>query len=265
MRLPAATPNRQSGVRAVGRWYVPRALEESGKIAGRQRLRGATATIATGIAALALTWGLSACGGGGESQDVDEPTGNFPVEVATASFPERQQLVESSDLELEINNAGDQTVPNLAVTIYTTPTQAPSGQPKADHPFSIRVDQPNLADPTRPVWVLENKFPKLIGAGVSNESLGRAPSAGAAAAQTDTFQFGAVPSGESKAIVWRVTPVRAGSYTVHYVVTAGLFGKAKAVTSDGAPVEGEFPVTIKSNPPSTCVKGSKVTTRCRKA
>jgi hypothetical protein len=244
----------------------PRALGESGTIAGRQRLRGATARIATGTAALALTWGLSACGGGGESQDVNEPTGDFPVEVAKASFPDRQQLVKSSDLELEINNAGDQTIPNLAVTIYTTTTPAPTGQPKADRPFSIRVDEPNLADPTRPVWILENKFPKLIAPGVSDKNLGRAPSAGAAAAQTDTFQFGAVRSGEGKEIVWRVTPVRAGSYTVHYEVAAGLYGKAKAVTADGGPVRGEFVVRIKSNPPSTCVKGStQVTTRCRKA
>jgi hypothetical protein len=244
----------------------PRALGESGKIAERQRLRGATARIATGTAALALTWGLSACGGGGERQDADEPTGDFPVKVAKANFPDRQQLVKSSDLELEINNTGDETIPNLAVTIYTTPSTAPAGEPKANRPFSIRVDQPNLADPTRPVWILENKFPKLIAPGVTRQNLGRAPSAGAAAAQTDTFQFGAVPSGEGKDIVWRVTPVRAGSYTVHYEVAAGLFGGAKAVTASGGPVKGEFAVTIKSKPPSTCVKASgQVTTRCRKA
>ena len=75
-----------------------------------------------------------------------------------------------------------------------------------------------------------------------------------------------MPSGESKDIVWRVTPVRAGSYTVHYEVAAGLYGNAKAVTSDGGPVKGEFTVEIKSKPKATCVKGtSQVTTRCRKA
>jgi hypothetical protein len=245
----------------------PRALGVSGTIAGRQRLRGATAKLATGTAALALTWGLSACGGGGKSQDADEPTGNFPVEVAKASFPDRQQLVESSDLELEINNAGNETIPNLAVTIYTTRTPAPAGQqPKANRPFGIRVNQPDLADPTRPVWILEHNFPKLIPPGAGNKGLGRAPSAGAAAAQTDTFQFGAVLSGESKDIVWRVTPVRPGTYTVHYEVAAGLYGNAKAVTSDGGPVKGEFPVEIESKPKATCVKGaSQVTTRCRKA
>ena len=62
-------------------------------------------------------------------------------------------------------------------------------------------------------------------------------------------------SGESKDIVWRVTPVRAGSYTVHYEVAAGLYGKAKAVTADGGPVKGEFAVTIKSKPPRDLRQG----------
>ena len=73
-------------------------------------------------------------------------------------------------------------------------------------------------------------------------------------------------SGESKDIVWRVTPVRAGNYTVHWEVAAGLYGKAKAVTAGGDPVKGEFAVTIKSKPPATCVKGSsQVTTQCRES
>ena len=242
------------------------ALGESGKIAGMQRLRGAKATIATGTAALALTLGVSACGGEAESQDADEPSGNYPVEVAKASFPERQQLAKTNDLELKINNAGDQTIPDLAVTIYTTPTLSPTGEPKAANPFEVRLDEPNLADPHRPVWILEHNFPKLITPGVSKEKLRSAPSAGATAAQTDTFQFGAVRSGESKDIIWRVTPVRAGDYTVHWEVVAGLYGKAKAVTAGGDPVKGEFAVTIKSKPPATCVKGtSQVTTRCRKS
>ena len=57
--------------------------------------------------------------------------------------------------------------------------------------------------------------------------------------------------------------MRAGTYTVHYEVAAGLQGKAKAVTADGGPVGGEFPVTITPKTPQTCVEGSaKVTTQC---
>ncbi len=269
MRGPAATPNRfrlpkhQASFARLAGGMFPRALGESGTIAGRHRLRGARASIAAGTAALALTWGVSACGGG-ERQDVTEPSGNFPVQVAKAKFPKRQKLVETSNVELKIKNVGEGTIPDLAVTIYTTSTPAATGEPKPAGSFKVRLDQPNLADPNQPVWILEEGYPKLITPGVTLKEIAKAPSAGAAAAETDSFQFGAVRSGESRDIVWRVTPVRAGTYTVHYEVAAGLQGKAKAVTVDGGPVKGEFPVTITSKSPETCVKGTaEVTTQCR--
>jgi hypothetical protein len=232
-----------------------RALGASATWAGRQRLRGAAARIATGLAALALTSGVSACGGG-ERQDVTEPSGNFQVRVAKAKFPSRQSVPETSNLQLAIKNVGHETIPDLAVTIYT-------GNPKADGSFNVRLDDSNLANPNRPVWILENRYPKLITPNVTVKDLSQAPSAGAAAAQTDTFQFGAVPPGETKDIAWRVTAVRAGTYTVHYVVAAGLQGKAEAVTANGSPVTGKFAVTIASKPPQTCVNGKgEVTTQC---
>ena len=241
----------------------PRALEESAKRAGTARLRGVEARIATGIAALSVALGVTACGSH-ERQDVTEPSGNFPVRVTTAQFPHKQRLAETSDLQLAIKNAGDLTIPDLAVTIHTGEQKAQavstgSGQGS----FNIRIDDPNLANPSRPVWILENEYPKLITPGVTVKNLDRAPTAGAAAAQTDTFQFGPVESGEGKDIDWRVTPVKAGTYTVHYEVAAGLTGKAKAVTPDGSPVKGEFVVTISSKPPQTCVNDAgQVVTNC---
>jgi hypothetical protein len=207
------------------------------------------------MAALALTLGISACGGG-ERQDVTEPSGDFPVKVAKAKFPNRQRLAETSDLELAIKNLGDKTIPDLAVTIYT-------GDAKADGSFNVRLNDSSLANPNRPVWILENNYPKLLTSGVTVKNLDRAPTAGAAAAQTDTFQFGAVPPAKTKDADWRVTAVRAGTFTVHYEVAAGLEGKAKAVTADGSPVKGQFVVTISSKPPQTCVNGAgQVTTGC---
>ena len=50
-----------------------------------------------------------------------------------------------------------------------------------------------------------------------------------------------------------MTPVVGGTYTVHYEVAAGLDGKAKAVTDDGEPVEGEFVATISTKPPQARV------------
>jgi len=211
---------------------------------------------ATGIALLTLALGLTACGGG-QRQDVTEPSGNFPVQVTTSKFPTRQRLAEESDLVLAIKNTGNETIPDLATTIYTGEikagvTSTGSGQGS----FNLRLNDPSLADPNRPVWILEEGYPKLLGAGVTTKNVAKQPTAGAEAAQTDTFQFGAVAPGDTKAAVWRVAPVRAGTYTVHYVVAAGLEGKAKAVTGDGSPVKGEFVVTISSKPPQTCVSGA---------
>jgi hypothetical protein len=224
------------------------------------------------MAALALTWGVSACGGG-QRQDATEPSADFPVQVTKAKFSNHQRLAETNDLELAIKNVGKQTIPDLAVTIYTVETNgsgsvrlkagvAATGSGQGS--FNIRLDNPNLADPNRPAWVLENEYPKLLDPPrVTVAHLSKAPPAGALAAQTDTFQFGALPSGEQRDIVWRVTAVRAGTYTVHYEVAAGLQGKAKAVTANGSPVKDEFVATITSKSPQTCVgAGGKVATRC---
>ncbi len=196
-----------------------------------------------------LAAAIAGCGDDAERQDVDEPEGEFPVEVVSAKFPTEQRLAETSDLRLEIENSGNETIPDLAVTINT-------GDETASGPFSVRSDQPGLSDPNRPVWILEEGYPKLVTAKVDEKNLDDAPTAGAAAAQTNTFSFGSVPAGEIKDIVWRVTPVEAGTYTVHYELAAGLGGKAKAVTNDGSPVEGEFVVTITDEPPKARVDDS---------
>jgi len=232
--------------------YVARALGEN----GIPRLR-APATKAGGtFGIVALAAGLAACGGG-QRQDANEPSGKFPVKVTEASFPNRQRISERTDMVLAIKNAGRKTLPDLAVTIYTGEIKAgTTGSGPAQGSFSIRLDQPNLANPSRPVWILENNYPKLLGSGVTLANVDTAPTAGAAAAQTDTFQFGRVKPGESKTIDWRVTPAMGGTYTVHYRVAAGLQGKAKAVTADGGPVRGEFLATITTKPPQTCVTPS---------
>lgn len=206
--------------------------------------RGVRARVVWLAAIAALASGVSACGDDAERQDADEPAGEFPVEVVAAKFPTEQRLAETSDLELELENAGSEEVPDLAVTIFT-------GDEPASGSFSTRSDQPGLADPNRPVWVLENGYPKLVTPEVKD--LDKAPPGGAEAAQTNTFSFGPVAPGESKDIVWRLTPIEAGTYTVHYELAAGLTGKAKAVTEDGSPVEGEFVVTITDKPPQARV------------
>jgi hypothetical protein len=241
---------------------LPAPLEES---AATARPLKARTRIQIGLLFALLAVGVSSCFGGGSRQDANEPSGNFPVAITNAAFPSKQQLAQNTNLTLSVQNTGNQTIPDLAITIFTTsnastgqtgtsstgtgtgttgtPTAA-SNLPQAQGSFSVRSQQPGLANPSRPVWILENGFPKLAG---------QTASAGAEAAQTDTFSFGAVAPGGSKEIVWNVTPVVPGTYTVHYRVAAGLEGKAKAVTADGSVPEGEFVVRISSAPPQTRV------------
>jgi hypothetical protein len=227
------------------------------------RVRG---RLGMGLLLALCSIGIVACGGG-ERQDADEPEGEFPVEVVSAAFPSKQRLAETSDLTLSIANTGEETIPDLAITIWTdvqgrsglessgtgTETTGTEGTateesgPVAAGSFSVISQQPDLAIPSRPVWILEQGYPKLAGQTVS---------AGAEAAQTDTFSFGPLEPNETREIVWRVTPVQPGTYTVHYRVAAGLQGKAVAVTGDGSIPEGEFVVVITDVPPQTRVDNS---------
>jgi hypothetical protein len=278
MPWDSATHNRRAGSRLISqfdparkpclRWYVPRALGEENATSAHppHRLRGARSHAVSLLAFGAIASSIAGCGGG-ERQDVNEPSGNFPVEVTAAKFPLDQRLAETSDLQLEVKNSGDKPVPDLAVTIYT-------GDQKASGSFETRSDQPGLADPNRPVWILENEFPKCVSAAgyklepnsdarcisptqaSSKNALEKAQSAGADAAQTDTFSFGELQPGDSIDMFWRLTPVEAGTYSVHYELAAGLNGKAKAVTNDGGPVNGDFVVTINDKPPKASVSGN---------
>lgn len=186
--------------------------------------------------ALAFAIALGGCGSGGARQDADEPAGKFPVKIVTSSFATRQQLAQTSLLRIGVENSGQKVVPALAITI--------SLDKNANQPFSVFDKQPGLADPDRPVWVLENDYPKL--AGETNP-------AGAQTANDKTFNFGPLKPGKSVNAVWKVTPVQPGVYTLDYQVDAGLEGKAKAVTSDGGPPTGSFVVKISDTPPNTIV------------
>jgi hypothetical protein len=221
------------------------------KTAGRRR-GILLAVVVTGVSAL----GLAACGGGPERQDEDEPEGEFPVAVVDAQFPNRQRLAETTDLKLGVENTGTEQIPNLAVTIFLDDGGgAVSSGAGGQGSFSTRIDQPGLANPNRPVWILENKYPRLEG---EDEPLGSSPGT---TAQTNTFAFGPMAPGETTDMVWRLTAVRGGTYTVNYEVAAGLHGNAVAVNADGTTPEGKFVVTISTKPPKASVddEGNVVT------
>jgi hypothetical protein len=186
---------------------------------------------------------LAACGG--ESTRTDERSGSYSVDVTRASFPARQHVAAASDLVLAITNTGDETIPELAVTVTTAAGSA--GGAKAQGAF---------ASATGPVWLPASGYPKFLAGGETPAHLDAGPSAGADAAPTNTYVFGELAAGQSRTVVWRVIPVRAGAYTIQYAIAAGTLGGAKAVTASGAPATGRFRVRIDPNPRGACVATS---------
>jgi hypothetical protein len=158
---------------------------------------------------------LAACGGGGK-QDEGNPTGTFKVDVPRASFPGKQRLAQESTLLITVVNRDTRTIPKLAVTVDG---------------FTQRHDDPSLADPSRPIWIL-------------NETPFNADSA-----LTNTWALGPVAPGGARTFKWKVTPVRSGTYTVQYSVAAGLYGKSKVVdTATGGTPKGSFIARVSRKP-----------------
>jgi hypothetical protein len=191
--------------------------------------RRGIALAAGGVAALAA---LAGCGGG-ERQDADEPSGTYKVE-AKATFPGRQKLAKSSTLRIVVKNVDTKTIPNIAVTVRG---------------FDTRLPDEDLADPNRPVFVI-NGSPEEIGG--LPESRADAPRGGDTA-YVDTWALGELPPGQSRTFEWSVTAVRAGSYRIAYRVAAGLNGKAKAVLARGGIPAGTFAGRISDRPPNARV------------
>lgn len=176
---------------------------------------------------------LAACGGG-ERQDKNEPKGTFQVDVLDATFPAKQKLAKRSSLVIKLRNAGDKTIPNIAVTVDG---------------FDERKDDPDLADPERPVFVV-NGVPKSLGG--FPESKDASPP-GCETSYVNTWACGPLKAGSEKSFKWSVTAVRAGPYRIKYTVAAGLNGKAKAVDQNGARPTGLFRGSISDTPPQTRV------------
>jgi hypothetical protein len=180
----------------------------------RRRATSRAGVLAGTLAAVVLA--LGACGA--ERQDENEPEGTYKVDVVSASFPGRQRLADTVTLRLRIRNRDDREIPNLAVTVDG---------------FGQRRDDPTLADPERPVWIV-NVAP------YNSQS-----------AFTNTWTVGPVLAGQTRTLDWRVTAVRSGTYSLRYRVAAAPDGKAVAEAFDGSgPAKGSFIARITRAPHS---------------
>ncbi len=196
----------------------------------QEKSRHLVRTSGAALLALAAAVLIAACGGNGEVGDQfsNEAPGDFEVAVVGAEFKPRQFVARTYDLEIAVRNAGDETVPAMVVTVDL---------PREDSTlaFAVRDPQPGLAQPQRPIWVMESGYPKLAG------TVGRG---GAATANRRTFNFGELPPGETAEMIWRVTAVEPGSYGLTYEIDAGLGADTTAVDSSGGVPRGVLPVRI---------------------
>jgi hypothetical protein len=168
-----------------------------------------------------------AAGCGAARQDAHEPSGHFRVKVLSASFPSKQQIATGAAFELRVQNTGTQTIPNLAVTIDS---------------FAYTSSYPQLAASKRPVWVIEQGPGSQPATPVETQQI--SPPGNGQTAYVGTWALGPLPAEAPEDFEWRVVPVKAGTYTVHYTIAAGLSGKAKAVSQSGGAVNGSFTVKI---------------------
>ncbi len=199
------------------RWYVRGAL----------RARSVTALCVVAV-------GVAGCGGG-ERQDENEPEGNFAVEVVEAKFPERQKLAKRSELVVTVRNAGEETIPNIAMTV---------------NGLDERKEDPDLADPSRPVFAINGVQVEIAGFPEAKDASPR----GCDTAFVNTWACGPLKPGAQKTFRWSVTAVRAGDFNVDWRVAAGLDGKAEAVAAGGGPApRGQFSGTISDEAPDVRV------------
>lgn len=155
------------------------------------------------------------CGGSEERQDASEPSGDFPVEITKVKFPRKQGLGETSRLKITVLNSGEEMIPNIAMTV---------------NGFYYRTEQPYVADPARPVWIVN------------------LPPANGQTALVNTWALGSLGAGESATFKWSLTSVRAGTHQLEYRAAAGLNGKARAITDTGGVPSGTISVRVTRDP-----------------
>jgi hypothetical protein len=174
----------------------------------------ATANLCACAAAAAAAVVLGACGGG-ERRDADAPDGTYDVRVERSSFPARQHLAERAALILTVRNTGEQTIPDLVVTVRG---------------FRDRSGGARDADVGRDVWIVDD-----------------GPGAAATAFQ-DTWTAGRLSPGRSTTLRWDVTPVVRGTHTLRYEIAPALTGRARAQLAGGGRPAGALRAHVSATP-----------------
>ena len=198
--------------------------------------------------------------GGGSRQDEDEPKGEFPVDVVSATFPQEQKLAKDSKMQIVVRNTGTKKIPVISVTVECPGQKrkqsddrsagsggSPSGAGSQGGGFNYRTTFPGVADPSRPQFVV-NTIPTRK---PREYDRGRLDPLERSSAYVSTFPLGELAPNRQATFTWDVTAVKAGPYKICWRVNAGLDGKAKAVPSAGGTVTGQFTGTVSDEAPDS--------------
>ncbi|HEY5286530.1 MAG TPA: hypothetical protein VIJ50_05455 [Solirubrobacteraceae bacterium] len=178
---------------------------------------------------------MSGCGG--SQRNAHEVAGTYPVEILRTRFPAKQAIARDERFTLVVRNAGERTIPNIAVTLDS---------------FYYSSSYPKLSVSRRPVWIV-NTGPGKVSSSPPVQTEEVNPPGGGETAFVNTWALGALAPHASRAFIWHVTPVKAGLHTVHYTVSAALDGKARARLVGGGLAAGSLTASIAPAPPPTHV------------
>jgi hypothetical protein len=226
-RRSRATPRWYRGAIVWGRCRAVRVT--------RRALRGRRAKLPA-LTALLLAAALLTSGCGAARQDAHERSSSYSMEVLTASFPAKQSIARPTSFALQVRNTGSSTVPNVAVTLDS---------------FYYTEHYPELAANKRPIWVIERGPGPVAKPPVQTQEVSQLGAA--QTAYVNTWALGPLAPNGTQTFIWHVVPVKAGVYTVHYKIAAGLAGRAKAQLAAGGPVQGQLTASIAGIPPRTYV------------
>jgi hypothetical protein len=177
-------------------------------------VRRAQANLCACAAAAAATLAVSGCGGG-ERRDADVSARTYTVDVERVSFLARQRLAQRNALVIAVRNAGEQTIPNLTVTVRG---------------FARRAAGSRDAGVGRDLWIVDEE------------------PAGAATAFEDTWSAGRLDPGRTAQLRWEVTPVVAGTHELTYEIAPAVAGNARLRLQSGERARGSLTVRVSQKP-----------------
>ncbi len=168
------------------------------------------------ITAALATVGLAACGD-------DEPaktTQDVKLELVSAKFAPLQKLAKQETMRITVRNPTNEPIEQItAIVSPGDPAGTGSG-------FDTRSENPDVADPTRPIWVVEE-----------------APKNGVTADPAVT-RLGPLAAGKSLSFTWKLMPVRPGTYKLRWTIGGDLTNQVRVTDQQGDPISGTFPVRI---------------------